>query len=160
MMNRRKIAALTTLALFSLSACTVFNTPEIREPKEMKVQVLRWVGNQPVVRIESHCYNQNGIGFTFLGGELDIRLENFTLGHAIIDTSFHVGAHEDFIVPIQLQLDAVKLGETGMDFTKLNRVRVDGKMRGKAMGITKSLDIHYDSLHTINLIMNYPVDGK
>lgn len=154
------ITTMIIAAFFSLPACTPFKTPEIREPKNMRVQVLRWVGNQPVVRIESHCYNQNALGFTFKGGTLDLQLENFKLGRAIIDTTFYVSAHSDFIVPIQLQLDAVAMGETGMDFTKPVRVRVDGSMKGTAMGITKTLPIHYDSLHIIDLIMNYPVDGQ
>ncbi|MHA4811066.1 LEA/WHy family protein [Flavitalea flava] len=155
----RKITGII-LSVILFPACTAFKTPEIREPKDMKVRVLRWVGNQPVVRIESHCYNQNGLGFTFKGGELDLKLENYLLGHAVVDTSFYVEAHADFMVPIQLQLDAVRMGETGMDLTKPVRVRVDGTMKGYAWGITRTLPVHYDSAHVIDLIMNYPVDGQ
>lgn len=143
-----------------LSSCSVFETPEIREPEEMQIRILRFNGPVATLRIESHCHNQNGIGFTFKGGELDLSLNNHPLGRAIIDTSFKVGSHSDFMVPIQLDLDLGKFAETNLDLTKKLKVKVAGNMKGSAFGIGKTLPISYEKEHLLNLVLPYAVDGK
>lgn len=144
---------LLSFCIAGFTSCTVFETPEIREPDEMKCYILGFENTIASLRIESLCHNQNGIGFTFKGGTLDLTLDSFKLGTAVIDTTFKVDAHSDFMVPIQLKVDAVKLGATGMDFSKGVTVKVDGQMRGSAFGIGKTLPIHYEKKHTIDLIM-------
>lgn len=146
---------MTLSGVLSFSSCTVFETPEIREPDEMTVQILSFQDAKANIRIESHCHNQNGIGFTFKGGELDLMLDSFRLGHAIVDTSFKVAAHSDFMVPVQLTIDAGEMGKTNMDFTKGVNVTVKGKMKGSAFGINRELPIHYEKKHTINLVLPY-----
>lgn len=160
MKNRSSALRLIALAFSAsvfFSSCTVFDTPEIREPDEMQVKILYFQDSKATIRIESKCHNQNGIGFTFKGGELDLTLDSFKLGKAIIDTTFHVDAHSDFMVPIQLTIDAAEMGKTNMDFSKGVKVTVDGKMKGSAFGINKTLPIHYEKKHTINLIMPYAI---
>lgn len=152
----RFIAASIIMAgIISFTSCTVFETPEIREPDEMQVKILAFDNGRANIRIESHCYNQNKIGFTFKGGELNLKLDTFTLGKAIVDTIFDVSAHSDFMVPIQLWIDAAAMGRTNMDFTNGVKVTVDGKMKGSAFGIGKTLPIHYEKKHKINLVLPY-----
>lgn len=146
------------ISVFHFSSCTVFETPEIREPDEMTIKILKFNGPIGTLRIESHCHNQNGIGFTFKGGELDLWLNDHTLGHAKVDTTFKVPAHSDFIVPIQFELDLAKFAETNLDLTKRLRVKVAGKMKGTAFGIGKTLPISYEKEHTLNLVLPYAVD--
>lgn len=148
-------AGLVMAGIIAFTSCTVFETPEIREPDEMQVKILAFDNARANIRIESHCYNQNRIGFTFKGGELDLMLDTFKLGKAIVDTTFDVAAHSDFMVPIQLWIDAAAMGRTNMDFAKGVKVTVDGKMKGSAFGIGKTLPIHYEKKHTINLILPY-----
>jgi LEA14-like dessication related protein len=143
-----------------LASCTVFETPEIREPEEMIVRILRFNGPVATLRIESHCYNQNGIGFTFKGGELALFLNDHPLGQARIDTVFKVPAHTAFIVPIQLNLDLAKFAATNLDLSKKLRVKVKGNMKGSALGINKTLPIDYEKGHLLNLVLPYPLDGK
>jgi LEA14-like dessication related protein len=152
---KASIIGMALSGVLSFSSCTVFETPEIREPSEMTVQILSFQDAKANIRIESHCHNQNGIGFTFKGGELDLMLDSFKLGRAIVDTTFKVSAHSDFIVPIQLTIDAAEMGKTNMDFTKGVNVSVKGKMKGSAFGINRELPIHYEKKHTINLILPY-----
>ena len=154
-LRKISIPGLALSGVLSFSSCTVFETPEIREPNEMTVQILSFQDAKANIRIESHCHNQNGIGFTFKGGELDLMLDSFKLGRAIVDTSFKVAAHSDFMVPIQLTIDAAEMGKTNMDFTKGVNVSVKGKMKGSAFGINRELPIHYEKKHTINLILPY-----
>jgi LEA14-like dessication related protein len=160
-MNMKTIAAAARIPVLFFSfcifftSCSVFETPEIREPDEMTVQILSFEDAKANIRIESHCHNQNGIGFTLKGGELDLMLDSFKLGTAIIDTSFKVAAHSDFMVPIQLKIDAAEMGKTNMDFSKGVKVTVDGKMKGSAFGINRTLPIHYEKMHTINLVLPY-----
>ena len=152
------LALMAIASAILLSSCHPFETPEIREPKKIRAQVLRFVGNQPIVRMEAHCYNQNALGFTYEGGEFDLFLDTLFLGHAVIDTSFPVNAHAPFTVPFQLRLDAVRLGAHGLDLSKEVRVRVDGSMWGSTLGISKTLPVHYTGRHLIDLRMNYPVN--
>src|SRR5579859_1674054 len=126
-----------------LTACHAFQTPEIRLPYKLPVQVLRWEHNQPVIRIETPCYNQNNIGFTFLKGQMDMYLDTFYLGHAMIDTSFSVGARKVFMVPVELKVDIVPMIKHGLKLDSVVVVRVDGEMSGSAMGIHKTLPIHF-----------------
>jgi len=152
---RNKILGTALLCTLFLSSCTIFETPEIREPKEMQVRILGFDSCFATIRIESHCYNQNRIGFTFKGGELDLMLNEHTIGHAVIDTTFKVAGRSNFMVPIQLKFDANKLGQTNLDFTKNVTVTVDGNMRGTAFGVNRTLPIHYVNQHMINLILPY-----
>lgn len=142
-----------------LGACHPFQTPEIREPKKITIQVERWAGTNAIVRINAHCYNQNSLGFTYKGGTLDLTMENHPIGHAVVDTTFDVAAHSAFTVPIEFPLDVPALGKYNLDLSKEVRIEVDGKMNGTSHGISKTLDIHYDAMHLIDLKMNYPVDG-
>lgn len=137
-----------------LYSCHPFKTPEIREPHVITVHILRWVNNnQPVIRIESHCYNPNAVGFDFKGGELDMYLDSFYLGRAVVDTPFHVAAHSNFMVPLQLQLDLVRLLKNGLQLEKEDTVKVDGRMKGTSVGITKTLPIHYQGVHKLAIDM-------
>lgn len=122
-------------------------------PEKLDVQVLRWEnGNQPVIRTSATCYNQNNMGFQFKGGEVEIRLDTLSLGKAVIDTTFFVPKHSEFKVPAYLKLDLVYLSNHGL---KLNSVMVhlNGKFKGTAMGITKTMQIKYTGKHDVNLIM-------
>ncbi|NML21630.1 LEA type 2 family protein [Pseudoflavitalea sp. G-6-1-2] len=143
-----------------LASCSVFDTPEIREPKELPIRILKFdTSGHAQIRIEAHCYNQNRLGFNFKGGELDLHLNSYKLGHAVIDTNFSVDGHSNFMVPIQLTINAAELGAIpGLDFTKDNLVKVNGTMKGTALGISKSLPINYEKQHTIKLILPYAVD--
>jgi LEA14-like dessication related protein len=150
------------LFLFSIffTSCSVFETPEIREPEEMQIRILRFNGPVATLRIESHCHNQNGIGFTFKGGELDLSLNDHPLGRAMVDTVFKVPAHADFMVPIQLDLDLAKFATTNLDLSKKLRVKVEGNMKGSAFGIGKTLPILYEKEHLLNLVLPYAVDAR
>lgn len=154
-LSRTSITGMALSGVLSFSSCTVFETPEIREPDEMIVQILSFQDAKAHIRIESHCHNQNGIGFTFKGGELHLMLDSFKLGKAIVDTSFKVAAHSDFMVPIQLTIDAAEMAKTNMDFVKGVNVTVDGKMKGSAFGINRELPIRYQKKHSINLVLPY-----
>lgn len=163
-MKKPSIRTCLSIIVFSfslfVSSCNVFETPEIREPDEMQVRILRFNGPVATLRIESHCHNQNGIGFTFKGGELDLSLNDHPLGRAIVDTSFKVAAHSDFMVPIQLDLDLAKFGTSNLDLSKKLRVKVAGNMKGSAFGIGKTLPILYEKEHMLNLILPYAVDAN
>lgn len=154
------LATAGLIAAGFLAAKDAFRTPEIHEPKTMTIHVLRWAGPQPIIRIEAHCYNQNALGFTYKGGQLDLFLDTFYLGHAVVDTSFEVAAHSPFTVPIQMQLDVIRLGAHGMNLAHDVRIKVKGTMQGSAFGISRSLPIAYEGTQLIHMIMNYPVNGQ
>lgn len=163
-MKNSSVGARLSVLVFSfslfISSCSVFETPEIREPEEMQVRILRFNGPVATLRIESHCHNQNGIGFTFKGGELNLSLNDHPLGRALVDTIFKVPSHADFMVPIQFELDLAKFAATNLDLSKKVRVKVAGNMKGAAFGIGKTLPIQYEKEHLLNLILPYAVDGK
>lgn len=159
---KKYLTSLTLLIAtpFMLTSCFHLEVPKITEPKTIVIQVMRWVGNQPVVLITTHCYNQNNLGFTFEGADLNLHIDTLWLGHALVDTSFYVNAHQNFTVPVTLQLDAVRLGQHGLDLSRKVRIRVDGTVKGSKAGISESFPLHYDGMHMIDLRMNYPVNGK
>ncbi|MBO9631855.1 MAG: LEA type 2 family protein [Chitinophagaceae bacterium] len=158
--TRASLAILVFAFSLFTSSCSSFETPEIREPEEMQVRILKFNGPVGTIRIESHCHNQNGIGFTFKGGELDLFLNDHPLGHAVVDTTFKVASHADFMVPIQFELDLNKFSATNLDLSKKLRVKVAGNMKGSAFGIGKTLPILYEKEHLLNLVLPYAVDGN
>jgi len=121
-------------------------------PTSLDVEVLRWEDSKPYIRTKAICYNQNNIGFQFKGGTVDVRLDTLLLGHAIIDTTFFVPAHTEFKVPAYLLIDLPYLSQHGLKFDS-TVVYIDGKFKGTAMGITKSMHVVYTGKHNINLIM-------
>ena len=154
--HRRSVCIYTVLFCLlcsSFTACQIFQTPEIRLPDKLPVHVLRWENNQPVIRIETPCYNQNNTGFTFRKGQMDMYLDTFYLGHAVIDTSFSVGAKKPFMVPVQLKVDIVPMLNHGLKLDSVVMVRVNGEMRGSTWGIPKTVRISLREKHTIDLIM-------
>jgi hypothetical protein len=144
---------LTFLLCPFFTACQTFKAPEIKLPYLLPVHVLKWANNKPTIRIETPCYNQNDIGFTFQKGQMDMYLDTFYLGRAIIDTSFEVAAKKTFMVPVQLQVDIVPMLNHGLKLDSLVVVRVDGEMSGSVMGVSRTIPVHLLEKHTIDLIM-------
>lgn len=152
-LRTRAFIAFAYLLCSMISACQPFRAPEIKLPYMLPVHVLRWEQNQPVIRIETPCYNQNDAGFTFKGGQLDLYIDTFYLGHAVVDTSFPVGARSAFTVPAQLKIDIASMIARGLRLDSVVAVRVDGEMSGATLGIRKTIPIHLHENHTIQLIM-------
>lgn len=150
MTYRQFFSALLCLSLFC--GCKVFRLPEFRMPENLDVEVLRWENGQPFIRTSATCYNQNGMGFWFKGGEVKIYLDTLLLGNAKIDTTFFVPKHTEFKIPAYLRLDLAYLSQHGLklDSTVLS---LNGKFKGSAFGLNKSLKIKYKGMHNINLIM-------
>lgn len=146
-------SAVALLCCSLFSSCQPFRMPEMKLPYKLPVHVLRWENNMPVIRIETPCYNQNSAGFTFRGGKIDMYLDTFYLGHAVIDTSFDVAAKSPFMVPAQLKIDIVPMINHGLKLDSVVAVRVDGEMSGSTLGIKKTFPIHVRENHMIELIM-------
>lgn len=142
----------TLLMAAALTSCSPFKTPQFRMPANIDVEVLKWDGNKPTIRTHAVCYNQNNVGFTFKGGEAVLYLDTLKLGKANIDTSFFVPARSVFKVPAYLKIDLAYLTAHGLKLDS-TVVTIDGKFKGSAAGVTKTLPVHYKGKHNINLIM-------
>lgn len=151
-MNRSCLNLFFLLCSLTFLGCRVFSVPEFRMPALLDVEVLRWEGSKPYVRTRATCYNQNKIGFRFKGGTVDVRLDTLLLGRAVIDTSFFVPAHSEFKVPAYLLLDLPYLSQHGLRLDS-TVVHIDGRFKGTAMGISKTMHVVYKGTHNINLIM-------
>lgn len=132
----------------------VFQTPEPRLPAKLPVRVFNITPQRPALRIEGLYYNPNGYAFTFKGGELDLWLDSFPLGHVRIDTSFEVPAHATFTVPVEVEPDFARLGASGIDLTDTVRIAFKGDMKGSVGIISQTLHMTYEGRHYLDLQVN------
>lgn len=150
MISKYYYFALIPLSL--LFGCRVFSPPEFRMPATLDIKVLKWENNKPYIRTTAICYNQNKIGFKHIGGEIDIYVDTLFLGRAIIDTTFYVPKHTEFTVPAYLSLDLEKLAQQGLKFKEVT-LRLEGNMKGSALGVRKTVKVNYKGKHDLNVIM-------
>ncbi|MEZ2440379.1 LEA14-like dessication related protein [Chitinophaga sp. W3I9] len=145
---------LAIAAAIFFSGCTAFKTPEPRLPKKLAVRVFNITPQQAALKIEGIYYNPNSFGFTFKGGDLDLMLDTFLLGHVHIDTLINVPANALFTIPVTVKPDFNKLGQTGINLEDSVHISFKGTMKGGVGWFSKTINIAYDGRHYLDLIMN------
>ncbi|WP_143310033.1 hypothetical protein [Chitinophaga vietnamensis] len=148
--NHRSAWGLLLLALF-LSSCSFFKTPEARLPRRLSVKVFNVTPNKPALRVTGVYYNPNNYGFTFTGGELDMKLDTFHLGHVRIDTVMIVPAHATFSIPVVLEPDFAALGNSGINLGDSVEISFAGTMSGRVGWFSKKINIHYQGKHALDI---------
>ncbi|NLU96009.1 LEA type 2 family protein [Chitinophaga sp. Ak27] len=151
---RERISRATILAVIAaitLSSCSFFKTPEARLPRKLPVKVFNITPQRAALRVTGVYYNPNNYGFTFTGGELDLRLDTFYLGHVKLDTVMNIPAHATFTIPVIVEPDFAKLGNSGINMADSVVVSFSGTMAGKVGWFSKKIDIKYQGKHFLDL---------
>lgn len=146
-----KIAVLAMAATIALSSCSFFKTPEARLPRKLAIKVFNITPQRAALRVTGVYYNPNNYGFTFTGGELDLRLDTFYLGHVKLDTVMNIPAHATFTVPVIVEPDFAKLGNSGINMADSVLVSFSGTMAGKVGWFSKKIDIKYQGKHFLDI---------
>lgn len=148
-----KMSCLALAAAIALPSCTFFKTPEARLPRKLPVKLVSIAPERLGLRVEGVYYNANDYGFTFTGGELDLKVDSFYLGHVKIDTVMTVPAHAMFTVPVIVEPDFEKFSNSNVNVNDSVIVSFSGTMNGKAKGIAKKINISYQGKHMLDITM-------
>ncbi|SEW51072.1 NDR1/HIN1-like protein [Chitinophaga arvensicola] len=149
----RIFAAGLIMTIF-FSGCTLFKTPEARLPKKLGVRIFNITPERAAMKVEGIYYNPNSFGFTFKSGDLDLMLDTFYLGHVHLDTIIRVPAHALFTIPVVLQPDFNKLGQTGINLNDSVCISFKGTMKGSVGWFSRTIEIKYEGRHYLDLQMN------
>jgi LEA14-like dessication related protein len=137
-----------------LSGCTLFKTPEPRLPKKLGVRIFSITPQKSAMKVEGVYYNPNSFGFTFKSGDLDLMLDTFYLGHVHLDTTINVPAHALFTVPVILEPDFNKLGQSGINLSDSVRISFKGTMKGNVGWFSRTIQMNYAGQHYLDLQLN------
>ncbi|WP_212003956.1 hypothetical protein [Chitinophaga sp. HK235] len=149
--SRWRIPGLVLAAAMTLQACTVFSPPEARLPGKLTVKVFSITPERPALRVTGVYYNPNNYGFTFTGGELDLKLDTFYLGHVKLDTVMTIPAHATFTVPVVVEPDFTKLGNSGINLNDSVLLSFSGTMAGRIGCFSKKINIKYQGKHIMDI---------
>ncbi|RBL91058.1 hypothetical protein DF182_00085 [Chitinophaga flava] len=143
---------LVLTAAMALQACTIFSPPEARLPGKLTVKVFSITPERPALEVTGVYYNPNNYGFTFTGGELDLKLDTFYLGHVKLDTVMTIPAHATFTVPVVVEPDFTKLGNSGINLADSVLLSFSGTMSGKIGSFSKKIHIQYQGKHFMDIV--------
>ncbi|MBO9730856.1 MAG: LEA type 2 family protein [Chitinophaga sp.] len=146
-----KMMVLALAAAMALPSCTFFKTPEARLPRKLPVKLFGLAPERLALRVDGVYYNPNDYGFTFTGGELDLKVDSFYLGHVKIDTVMTIPAHAMFTVPVVVEPDFEKFSNSGVNVNDSVIISFSGTMNGKAKGISKKINISYKGKHMLDI---------
>lgn len=143
--------AICSLLLGSFTGCRVFKKPEPRLPARLVVRVFNITPERAALKINGAYYNPNNYAFTFKGGDLDLMLDTFHLGRVHLDTVIEVPAHAVFNVPVVIEPDFEKLGQSGINLGDSVRISFKGDMKGSVGVFSRTIQITYEGIHYLDL---------
>ncbi|WP_147323424.1 NDR1/HIN1-like protein [Chitinophaga silvatica] len=144
--------ALLSFPIF-LTSCEIFKNPQPKLPAKLEVRVFNITNERPALKINGEYYNANNYSFTFKGGDLDLMLDSFFLGHVHIDTTFNVPANSLFTVPVVVEPDFEALGKTNLNLADSVFISFKGDMKGSVGWFSRKVHIDYKGKHYIDLKM-------
>ena len=149
--------ALKTFLLLWIISYPLLSCVHIKEPEFLSVENIK-LGNlnftSTTLSADLHFFNPNGLGVTLCSSDLDVYVNQSTLGHISKEHNVEIARKSKFVIPVSLNLDMKKFLLTGLksQLTDKTQIRVVGTVVIKKAGLKKKLAVDYSTEKDLSLI--------
>ncbi len=152
-MNRLfKILLLLTFLPPLLPSCMQIREPELLSVENIKLEQLNFTTS--TLSADLHFFNPNGLGVILGKSELEVYVNNSSLGHISKENNIEIPRKSKFIVPVSLDISIQQLLLTGLksQLKDKTQIRVVGAVIIKKAGLSKKLAVDYKTERDFSLI--------
>lgn len=147
------ILPITFLMVVSSALSSCFR---LKEPEFISVENIRFTNpgfTSMTLNADIILFNPNNIGVTLGKTELDIYVNQISIGHLSKDIQLEISRKSKFSVPISLELKTKNLLMTGIEsqLRKKTQIKVVGTVRVKKGAIQKNLAVDYTAERELSL---------
>jgi LEA14-like dessication related protein len=147
---KKMISTLAVVAII-LASCATSNVkePEYRDIREVRLIELGVL--QSKAGVDFVYYNPNNFGVTLSEARGDIYIDNVYFGHFTLDEKVQVKKRSEFVVPAVIKVDMIGAIKNQRDLLKKKEalIRIDGIARVQKGGMSREVDINYESMQNI-----------
>jgi LEA14-like dessication related protein len=136
------IAALALTIL--LASCGNLLDPELKGIEDVKLN--RLALGESVVVLHMRCYNPNPFNAKLKQAEGDAWMDSTFLGHFRVDTTVHVPANSEFLVPVNLAINMKDMLQYSLSafMNEEVTVRITGTARAGRNGFYRNFPLKYE----------------
>ena len=145
----KRLSFVLLVAMLMLNAC---NKPQGFEYRSIKHVELKHLGfSKTVVLVDLVYYNPNYFGVTLKKVDCEVSLNQNYLGQYLLDTTMHIAAKSQFVIPASVEFDMGDFLKRGASIL-LNKealIGVKGTTRIGKFGIYRTIPIQYETKYKL-----------
>ncbi len=149
-MARNFFLLFLTVALFGCSS------PKALVYKDLSsVRIQNFTIEHAVIVATLRFYNPNSYGLSLKNGNMDAYINDKYLGKAMVDERVAVPAKGEFVLPVSIDVNMMRMLKDAFDLLSLQKsdvlVRLQGDIRAGKGGIYKRVPVNYEGKQKIQL---------
>lgn len=157
---RTFLAMTLTFVAMGTSSCDI-EDPDISNPGNFRIKSFE--GQHIEAEFSVDCDNPNGFGFKVKKANLDVSVEEMSIGTVKLNKKIKVKrkSKNTYTIPVSMELENGALFKlmklAGKDKVTL---RIQGKVRGSVYGFSKSMDVDQSRTIDANMLKGLNMEGK
>jgi len=126
-----------------MASCKSMKDPEFKGIENVKVSEVGTTGSTVTLDIRYH--NPNNFNGKLKQAEGDAWMDSTYLGHFVADSSVHIPANGEFLVPVRLLMDMKQIFKNSLAALLNEQVmlRITGSARAGRSGFYKNFSLNY-----------------
>ena len=132
------------LLVLVMASCKSMKDPVFKSIENVKMSEVGLAGS--LVTLDIRYYNPNDFNGRLKEAEGDAWMDSTYLGHFVADSSVHIPANGDFLVPVKLTMDMKEIFKNSMAALLNEQVtlRITGSARAGRSGFYKKFSLNYE----------------
>ncbi len=119
------------------------------------VRIQNFTLEHAVIVANLRFYNPNSYGLSLKNGDMDAYINDKYLGKASVDERVSVPANGDFILPVSIDVNMMRMLKDAFDLLSLQKgdvlVRLQGNIRAGKGGVYMRVPVNYEGKQKIQL---------
>lgn len=106
-----------------------------------------------IIKLNLLCYNPNRWGVTLKKADCKIFVDSVYIGQFVFDSSIHISALKDFMLPISIKVDGQQILEQGLQALGKEHIwlKLVGNSTLKKAGVRFKVPIYYEGKQKIQI---------